>query len=1122
MAISVDLLDFYDSLFEQSCDAVNAMAAALDSSYGLRGYFLVNGKVRTYHLCWADTDTSCRTKGSKNLSVKVSVTPLNGWVSCVSLASRRYPSQSPPTIDAGVQLRGLVAGMRIPSPNRGTQGITARYSSPQFIILCATSYLLLPVRIKQRLPLPVHGRNVCEGSGNFVQPVLGALNSDHLGGIFRLPPMGFTTGISSPPESIPFYETKHIIPKAFVDAVGDLIIKARKCRIKSRTPKVPDCAVDECEKSHKAADGDKKKASHERYDAMGWMSLVCRHDIPLFFANIDTPSEQQKYALASIIWFFSFVPPNATFDILPDDILPRPQLVTTAMHAYRHQWSCQLIYNPRLCEGLGLTDGEGVERIWSRLRKLIPIVRTTSTVSSLALPKNAMLKSGVEEAELRVQWGLQKAAQSSLRARRSDPLVHMSNGRLPFFPDAPVRVRKELDMVLSLQSDLDMVDKAITTMESSLRSSASAQSKAILAGLHESRRLLTNNLEALYVSLNVFNEISSIRSLWRMTSKLISEKEPLVGSFFEWDRFDQAVGGQNQTLGTKLHQQTRQAISKRAPALTTAIKKFNQYCVKLADLHDPSWNIPIPLPLPTKLADLRDDSNLTEDVWVTRSEVTAQAWLTDPDFGREIAAAELALRLPQYTSLIIQLSQRRDELIHLKSRWTSSLASSIRFETHINTAVKQAEALTGQTCATPLKWIVLTTEAGSSAERDGSESAEDDEQALAEDDEQTLADEDPSDIIVSDILRAEDDEDLINETSDIRYSEEAMVFEPGIVKRHFGAFVFDGRDLQIFDTPDAPLNDICLDGSVAVLQDLFVRDPINGNFAQGCAIFSTHDLNRVRYNLTSICGGIPTDWSFGGRMKSVSRWVLAVIYLRRREVYLFDSLAQQATWKRDMEDISVLISRLIELARRSGHIITAPSNGWVAKTATVNPVQSNNYDCGLWVLAWISVVLRETGIQQSKNKRTTSSGCARSRRSKLIHAFQATKLNFKTVQYTPSSIVPSLILDIHGQLYEASQHISQMRDRIEQQKDRFYKATKLDCIEYAAQFFPQACAEGCLPDYLAAVKKLYEDRYPSDPNVDWDTFQFSVSMVSLARGPDAKEPDVNWREGLSLKYDRSR
>jgi Kyakuja-Dileera-Zisupton transposase len=50
---------------------------------------------------------------------------------------------------------------------------------------------------------------------------------------------------------------------------------------------------------------------------------------------------------------------------------------TSAMHAYGHQWACQLVYNPRLRKGLGLTDGEGVERLWSRLRKLIGITRSS-------------------------------------------------------------------------------------------------------------------------------------------------------------------------------------------------------------------------------------------------------------------------------------------------------------------------------------------------------------------------------------------------------------------------------------------------------------------------------------------------------------------------------------------------------------------------------------------------------------------------------------------------------------------------------------------------------------------------------------------------------------------------
>ncbi|KAF8911111.1 hypothetical protein CPB84DRAFT_1672437, partial [Gymnopilus junonius] len=180
-------------------------------------------------------------------------------------------------------------------------------------------------------------------------------------------------------ESILFHDPKHIIPKLFVDEVGEMIQQARKLSPRKRNPKVPDSAVDECEKSYDAADGDKKKSSSEgRYDDMGWMLLVCCHDIPLFFANIDMPGEQQKYAIALILWFFTLIPPQATttvlydigcvldhsiqmYNILPSHIHACIQFVTTAMHAYGHQWSCQLFYNPHLCRGLGLTDGEGME-----------------------------------------------------------------------------------------------------------------------------------------------------------------------------------------------------------------------------------------------------------------------------------------------------------------------------------------------------------------------------------------------------------------------------------------------------------------------------------------------------------------------------------------------------------------------------------------------------------------------------------------------------------------------------------------------------------------------------------------------------------------------------------------
>ena len=46
--------------------------------------------------------------------------------------------------------------------------------------------------------------------------------------------------------------------------------------------------------------------------------MVCHHDIPLFFVNIDTPGEQQKYTVTLIDHLYSMLPPNASVVVLYD------------------------------------------------------------------------------------------------------------------------------------------------------------------------------------------------------------------------------------------------------------------------------------------------------------------------------------------------------------------------------------------------------------------------------------------------------------------------------------------------------------------------------------------------------------------------------------------------------------------------------------------------------------------------------------------------------------------------------------------------------------------------------------------------------------------------------------
>jgi len=59
------------------------------------------------------------------------------------------------------------------------------------------------------------------------------------------------------------------------------------------------------------------------------------------------------------------------------EVSSRIEWAVSVFHAFGHQWPCQCIYSPRKKAGFGLTDGEGCERVWSQLRKLISVSRVS-------------------------------------------------------------------------------------------------------------------------------------------------------------------------------------------------------------------------------------------------------------------------------------------------------------------------------------------------------------------------------------------------------------------------------------------------------------------------------------------------------------------------------------------------------------------------------------------------------------------------------------------------------------------------------------------------------------------------------------------------------------------------
>jgi hypothetical protein len=129
------------------------------------------------------------------------------------------------------------------------------------------------------------------------------------------------------------------------------------------------------------------------------------------------------------------------------------------------------------------------------------------------------------------------------------------------YPDAPARLRQELDTVLSLQGDLDTVDAAIhTTCAALSKATPSRDSLRLLTALKETHKGLKEKVEALYASLNVqdsFPELQGIdlefvRTLLMARDLKINIRKRAIGSFFEWDKLDQAAGGRDQAIGTSL------------------------------------------------------------------------------------------------------------------------------------------------------------------------------------------------------------------------------------------------------------------------------------------------------------------------------------------------------------------------------------------------------------------------------------------------------------------------------------------------------------------------------------------------------------------------------------------
>ncbi|KAL0571162.1 hypothetical protein V5O48_010801 [Marasmius crinis-equi] len=514
--------------------------------------------------------------------------------------------------------------------------------------------------------------------------------------------------------------------------------------------KVPRSTLDGCEASFTAADERREKASTKFFDCTALMALLCRHDRVLWIANMTSAGERQHYVLALLEKLFQHLPNwfriGLLYDIgcqlhrscvkweFLDDYIDRIEFAISVFHAFGHHWPCQLIYHPRKRIGFGLSDGEGCERFWHSISRLIPYLRVCGyyqrlytldcqvehaereSLQGLGLwiskkrgdaagrewtGQKAVQESGHSTAYLREQWELQKQTQTQ-------PLPKRSSQRGKKAVQEVLRLRESFAILKGQRDDLEraildvdsedweenvkklpVVKKNIADVEKKVRQ------RELLLGVEE-----TQEIRHLTSSPYLRERMNALALKARLVALLRSRK-------FQRDRLERSF--RKQINEAKIHSQIAQSVKRKDPGIQKLARSYNEKVSTMermvASRKAPRNAVP-PKRIPMdQLFSLDVDDEIWQDVGLTDEwdTTTPPPWLADDSVRSGIRgmldvdrSQEELLRLRhernamQYwfseewavlgealerTDVVHQLLQKKRELLRLCCRWQRNLGN---------------------------------------------------------------------------------------------------------------------------------------------------------------------------------------------------------------------------------------------------------------------------------------------------------------------------------------------------------------------------------------------------------------------------------------------------------------
>ncbi|KAJ3714958.1 hypothetical protein C8R42DRAFT_590499, partial [Lentinula raphanica] len=317
----------------------------------------------------------------------------------------------------------------------------------------------------------------------------------------------------------------------------------------------------------------------------------------------------------------------------------------SVFHAFGHNWPCQCIYHPRKCKGFGLSDGEGCERFWHSISRLVPYLRVCGHYHRLY-----SLDTQIQHADQESLWGLatwiirkwklteakridgEKDVRFSmkspdfLRAQWAEqvkyqtrPLPRQSRTAAKKAAQDAVRLRNVRDTLRdrvhrleAITTDLDAEPYEVEEAQADLDEQKSKLQKAE-KDLRVKERSLGIEANAEYRKVASSPFVAACLNAKAVKLRL---REKLKARKFERDRLERSF--RRQINKRRLQTHTADAVKRRDPGIESLARTYNKLCAKISDLIR-GGNAPrhavAPRTIPTKeLFTLDVDDSIWDDV----------------------------------------------------------------------------------------------------------------------------------------------------------------------------------------------------------------------------------------------------------------------------------------------------------------------------------------------------------------------------------------------------------------------------------------------------------------------------------------------------------------------------